>query len=278
MHIFAGVIFHHVANIFFVHCLGQGIPCAQILPLTSKPHHLNMSFLLHHGIIKADFLQAGISGKQIMIIRKIHQLMSLVQQIPQLKGKNTAIPQSSLLDILPGRCLIRLFLEGAHLADFTAICRNNIAVFFTWISRLNAHQHQVRLILIHLLAKPAQSRKILILHQRVNRTDHHRLVNINMLNISQIGCRQGNSRKGIPAARLHRNPHLLPQLIEDRRNLGPGSGYRHIRLRQHGLNLPVHLLHHRLILSRFSFKNLDKLLGADIVGQRPQPFPRTSRK
>ena len=139
--ILTGIFQHRLPNRALLHCLGQGIPCAQILPPATKSHNLNGCFLLCHGIVETDFFQPCILMIQIMIIRKINQLMGLVQKIGQAEGKDAAVPKRPLLYVLPRRGLVRLFPEGTDGAYAVLAFRNDIAVLLAWICRLDAHQH-----------------------------------------------------------------------------------------------------------------------------------------
>ena len=93
-----------------------------------------------------------------------------------------------------------------------------------------------------------------------------------MHHVHQIGGCQRNRREGIPTAGFHRNADILTQLIVNRRNLRFTGSDGHSRIGVHLLDLTVDSLHHGLIAAICLFEDLDKLLRADVIGQRPQTF------
>ena len=127
----------------FVHCLSQGIPGTQILPHTGEPDDLNLRLMLNHCIIEGDFLQRVVLIEQILIVSKIHQLMSLVHHISQLISKDTAIPECPLSNILLGHIHCRFFLKGLDCSRMIRTLRDDITVLFAGIGRLDAHQHKI---------------------------------------------------------------------------------------------------------------------------------------
>ena len=92
----------------------------------------------------------------------------------------------------------------------------------------------------------------------------------------EIGGGQGDSGKGVLAAGLYGNAHLIPKLVVDGGDLGSGGRDGHGCLRVSVQDLAVYPLDHGFILPVFCLKDLDKLFGADVVGERPQPLSRTA--
>ena len=266
MHVGAGIVHHGLAHAGLAHRFSQGVPGAKVLPLACKPHNLDLGFLFHHSIVKADFVQLSIFIKQILIIGKVDQLMGLIQHIAQLVGKHAAVPQRPLGDVSLCRFGVRLFLKGCNIAHGAAVFGDNIAVFFAGVGRLNAHQHQVGFAFGSLLTQGFQCLKVVILHIGVHRADHHRLLRVHALHIGQIGRCQRNGGEGIAAARFHRNAHFLPQLVVDGGNLGLAGGNGHSCPFVYLFDLAVHPLHHGFIASVRALENFNELLGTDIVG------------
>ena len=143
MHILTGLIQHGLADAWLLHGLGQGVPGAHILPLACKAHDLNLRFILNDRIIEADLLQRIIFTEKILIIGKVDQLMCLVKHIAQLVGKYAAVPKRTLRNVLFGCGGIGLFLKGLDRADGVGALRNDVAVLFAGIGRLNAHEREV---------------------------------------------------------------------------------------------------------------------------------------
>ena len=136
-------------NVFF-HCLGQCVPCAEILPHTGKTNDLDLRLMLHHRIVKGDFFQCIVLIKQVLIVGKIHQLMSLVHHIAQLISKHTTVPKCALRNVL--LCHIgRLFFEGLDCSHMIRTFRDDIPVLFAGIGRFDAHQHKIGFAFIRLL-------------------------------------------------------------------------------------------------------------------------------
>ena len=198
--------------------------------------------------------------------------MGATEDVFQLVGKHTAIPQRALGDVSLRRFHIRLFPEGFHLRGLVGGFRNDIAVFFRGVGRLDAHEHQIGFPLIRLRRQPLQGFKVILIHIGVHGTHHHGFLRGYSHHIHKVSRRQGDCRKGIPTAGLHGDANVVPQLVPDGGNLGLCRGNGHGGVCVHRLNLPVHPLHHGLIVPGFGFEKLDKLLGADVVGKRPQPL------
>ena len=198
--------------------------------------------------------------------------MGPVQHIPELIGKHAAIPQSALGDVALGNRRGGLFLEGADPGNRPFPLREDVAVLFAGIGGLNAHQHQVGLSLIRLPGKVLQRLKIVVIHIGIHRADHHGFVRGNAHHVHKIAGCQGNGRKGIPAEGLHGYAHFPAQLIVDQGNLGFGGGNGHLGLGIHTLDLAENPLHHGFVAAFPILKNLDKLFGANVITQRPQPL------
>ena len=198
--------------------------------------------------------------------------MGTVQHIAQPEGKHAAVPQCPLGNIGPGHLLGGLFLKHGNLADGFLPLGDDIAVLFAGIGGLNAHEHQVGIADRRPVVQGLQGLKIVVVHIGVHGADHHRGILGNSPDIPEIGGRQGNGRKGIPAAGLHADAHVLPQLIVNGGDLGFGGGDGHGGLRVYLPNLPVDPLDHGFQFSIGPVENLDKLLGTDIIGKGPQPL------
>ena len=151
VHIRALVVQFTLTDDAFIHCLSQGIPGTQIFPHTGEPDNLNLRLMLNHCIIEGDFLQRIVLIEQVLIVSKIHQLMSLVHHIAQLIRKDATVPKCALLNILLGHIHCRLFLERFNRSYMVGTLRNNITVLFTGIGRLDAHQHKIGFAFIRLL-------------------------------------------------------------------------------------------------------------------------------
>ena len=191
--------------------------------------------------------------------------MRLIQQILQLEGKHATVPQSTLRYIFFCCLRIRLFLEHAHRADCILAFRNNIAIFFTWISRFNTHQHKIILWLLRELCQLSEGSKIAFIYIWIYRRNNYGLFSRHMQYIVQIASCQSNSREGITTTRLNRNTYIVCQLVANRRNLTFRCGYRNLCLAVHTLDLLINSLQHRIMRTICILKNLNKLLRTDIV-------------
>ena len=192
--------------------------------------------------------------------------MSLVHHIAQPIGEHTAVPQGTLGDVACRNIRRGLFFEGLDTGHVVPAFRDDIAVFFAGIGGLNAHKHQIGLSLICLGGQLLQSFKIAVLHVRVYGANHHRLLRRNVQHIHQISRGQCNGRERVPAAGLHADAHILPQLIVDSGDLGLAGGNGHRGIRIHLFDLPVDPLNHGLIAAVLFFEELDELFGTDVVG------------
>ena len=140
-----------LTNNTFVHCLSQRIPCAKVFPHTGKTDNLNLRLMLCHSIVERNLLHGIVLVKQILIVCKIHHLMSFIHHITQFISKHTTIPECSLCNILFCHVRCRFLPEGPYLSYMVCTLWDDITVFLTGISRFNAHQHQICLALVCLL-------------------------------------------------------------------------------------------------------------------------------
>ena len=203
--------------------------------------------------------------------------MSLVQQIAKFECKDACIPQCTLCQILLGSFHIRLFLELLDLADVFAAFRDNVTILFAGISRFNAHQGQICSTLLCQFLQVFDGFVISVIHIGVNRADNNSFIFCHTQFVVQIGSSQCDGREGITAAGLYTNRCFFTQLILDSTCLRFAGCNSNLCISIYRGDLAVDTLHHRLILV-IILKQLDKLLAAHIVGKRPEPLARTTRK
>ena len=211
-----------------------------------------------------------------MIVCEVDQLVRNIHHILQLIGEHTAVPECPLSNVLLGYICRRLLLEGLDSSRKIGAFRDNVAVFFAGIGRLDAHKNEVRFPLLRLLGQPLQCFKVVILYIRIYRTDHHGLLRVDMLHIHQICRSQRDGRECVPAAGLDRDSHFVSQLVMDSRYLRLACGDGHSSIRVCLLDLTIDTLHHRFIGTVLFLENLNELLGTDIIGQRPKAFAGTA--
>ena len=151
VHIRALVVQFTLTDDAFIHCLSQGIPGTQILPHAGEPDNLNLRLMLHHRIVKGDLLQRIILIEQVLIICKVHQFVRLVHHVAQLIGKNAAIPECPMRNVLLCHIRSRLFLKCLDCSHMICAFRDDVAILFAGVGRLDAHQHKVCIAFIRLL-------------------------------------------------------------------------------------------------------------------------------
>ena len=278
MDILALLVKQCLAHRVAVHCLCQGVPGTKVFPGACKAHDLDLRLMLDHRVVKADFIEGVILIEQVIIIHEIDQLMGAVQHIAQLERKHAAVPESTLCNVVLCHFLRRLFLEHGHLADLLFADRDDVAVFLAGVSRLNAHQDQICAADGGTVAQCFQRLKVVVLHIGVYRANHHGFFLADALHVLQVGRCQSDSRKSIPAARLHADAHFLAQLIVDSRDLRFGGSNGDGCIRIDRLDLTVDALHHGFQFTVFPMEDLDELLGTDIIGKRPQTLAGTARQ
>ena len=164
MNVLALLIKQRLTYCLAVHCFGQGVPCAEIFPSACETHDFDLRLVLHHGIVKTDFVQGVVFVEQVLIVYKIDQLMGTFQHIAQLERKHAAVPERSLCNVVLCHFLRGLFLEHGHLADLLFTDGDDIAVFLAGIGRFNAHQDQICTADGSTVAQRFQCLKVIILH------------------------------------------------------------------------------------------------------------------
>ena len=270
MDILALLVKQCLAHRVAVHCLCQGVPGTKVFPGACKAHDLDLRLMLDHRVVKADFIEGVILIEQVIIIHEIDQLMGAVQHIAQLEREHATVPKRTLCNVVLCHFLRGLFLEHGHLADLLFADGNNITVFLAGVGRLNAHQDQICTADSGTVSQCFQCLKVVVLHIGVYRADDNGFFLTDALHVLQVGRCQSNSRKSIPAARLHADAHFLAQLIVDGRDLRFGSSNGDGCIGIDRLDLTIYALDHRFQLTVFPVEDLDELFGANIVGKRPQ--------
>ena len=232
--------------------------------------------MLDHRVVKADFIEGVILIEQVLIVHKINEFMGAVQHIAQLEGKHAAVPKRTLCNVVLCHFLRGLFLEHGHLADLLFADGDDVAIFLAGVGRLNAHQDQICAADGGTVAQCFQRLKVVVLHIGVYRADHHGFFLTDALHVLQVSCGQSDSRKSIPAARLHADAHFLAQLIVDGRDLRLGGSNGDGCIRIDRLDLTVDALHHGFQFAVFPMEDLNELLGTNIIGKRPQTLAGTA--
>ena len=207
--VLAGFVQDNFTLSLICHDFSHHIPGTNILPVTAVTQNLNARLFLDYRIVETDLGQGIIFIEQIAIILKVNHAVCFVQQIAQLKCKDTCIPQRTLSQILLSCFHIRFFLEFFNLADIFAVFRDDIAILFTWICRLNAHQRQICTILLCQFLQVFDSFIIGIVYIRVNWAYNNSLILCNAQFIMEISCSQCDGRERIAAARLYTNRSLF---------------------------------------------------------------------
>ena len=275
--IFAGFIQNSLALGLVCHDLSHHVPCTNILPVTAIPQNLNAGLFLDHSIVKADFGQGIILVEQVTVVLEVDHAMSLVQQIAKFKCKDACIPQCALCQILLGSFHIRLFLEFFNLTDIFAAFRDNVAVLFTWIGRLDAHQCQISTALLCKFLQSLDCLVIGVIHIGIDRADNNSFILCHAHFIVQIGSSQCDSREGITAAGFYTNRCLFAQLILDSTCLRFAGCNGNLGICIYRGDLTIDTLQHRFVFV-IILEQLDELLATHIIRKRPESLTRTTRK
>ena len=272
IHILARIIKDGISLCPLRHHLRHRVPRPDVLPLAGIAENPDGLLLLCNGIVKTDLREGSVFCKKILIIAEVNERMRFLQKIRELKRKNSRVPESAPFDIVLCSLKVRLFPEFSHHGDLVLRLRNDIAVFFGRIGRLDSHQREARASLCRIVRELFQFFKIGIIHVRVDRAHDDRLLPAHMQPVMEKCRCQSNRRKSVPPHRLDADGHVLAQLVPDRRDLRLCGRNRHTCIRVRLADLPVYALHHRLITPVRQTEQLNKLLRAHIIRERPEPF------
>ena len=247
MDVAAGFIQPGVPQHVLLHGFRQGVPGAQVFPFPGKPHHGNIRFMFHYRIVKGNFGQGIVAAEQVRVIRIGKQLPGPFQHVGNFVGKHAAVPQAALVNILLCRGGVRFFFKGGNFGNRIFRFRNDIAVFFTGVRGMDAHQHQVGRALLGQLPQLVKGGKIPFVHIGIHRAHHHRFLFRNALYVMQIRRRQGDGRKGIPPAGFHADTHVFPKLVMNRGHLRLAGGNRNRCVRICRFDLTENALRHGFV-------------------------------
>ena len=204
--------------------------------------------------------------------------MEFAYQILQAKGEHAGIPERVLFQIFLRPPRVRLLAEFPDVADMLPVLGNNVAILVTWISGFHAKQRQVGPVFLHEALQRMHGLIIVVLDERVYRADDDALRTVHPLLVMEVCGRQRDGRKRVPPGRFHADGHVLADLVVYRADLRLAGRNRNSNLRIRLDKLPAHALCHGLVFTPLIFQQGDKLLAADVVGQRPQPLPASTRQ
>ena len=144
--------------------------------------------MLNNRVVKADVRKVGVNFFQSFVRGRAKNFFCLVENVTELERKNSAIPQRARSDKFFRVDEIRLLFERDNFADNFGRSRNDVTIFFAWISRLNSHKYKRRV--VNLRGERGELRKKIIVNIRIDGTNYNRFVQVDALNVVQISRRQ----------------------------------------------------------------------------------------
>lgn len=143
----------------------------------------------------------------------LHIFPSDNQQIAQAENEHAAVPQCAAIYQFLCLVFIGLFGKSFHLQSTPDPASGyDIAVFGGSISRLYAHKHQLRYILLHCFGHLLDDTEVALIGIWVTRHDNNHLVRTAQFLFFQIQAGQGDDGEGVPPFWLGHHTGCTSQL------------------------------------------------------------------
>ena len=196
--------------------------------------------------------------------------------------KNAAVPQRPRLHKAGRLLLVRFFAEAGHTDQFPVLpLRYYITVFCGRVGRHTAQKSDRLLPAFKILTQTDNPLKKGSVRIRIHRKKRHNVIRRRPFFRQQVSAGKHHGRKRIAAHRLHGHLRLLAELALDQLHLRAARTDNRIPGQACLLQLTVNALEHGTFFAAartaiLIIHQLDILLGAQIIGERPEALSGTA--
>ena len=263
-------IFSHdgIADGAVGHLFGEAVPGAKVFPFSTERDNHDRRGLLCHLVVETDFGQFEVTCPQLVESRGIDIAGNIIVEETKLEGKDTTVPQGSVMYQSLGILYLGLLHKTGHgevSSPLPGRVGHDIAKLRRGPRGTYAHEHEVGHTLLGGLRHLCDDIEIATLGIGVDGHHHNHFVATALLLLQEMGYGQGNGRKSAAAFGLGNDIDMSTELRGDGiflRHAGcDGNGGIETR----GLDLPHHTLQHRLAGAVGGFQQFKELLGAGVV-------------
>lgn len=261
------------------HLIGQRVPCAQVLPPARIGDRADGRCPLHDLVIEGVLGQLGVAGAELV--------ESVAGQVPggeagepaEPEREHAAVPEGTLGDELPSGPLVGLLGEALD-ASGPALPRrgHDVSVLAAGVGGLHAHEDELGEIRLDGVVELDDAVVVGLVGVAVDGhyDDGIALAGALLEREAGAGERDGGGR--VAALGLEHQRVAAAHLPADRFLLARAGGDGDVDVGVDGTDLAEYALDHGDVVPVRVAQDLEELLGAGAVGERPQARARAARE
>lgn len=259
------------------HLVGQRVPGAQVLPLARVGDRADGRRPLHDLVVEGVLRQLGITRAELV--------ESVAGQVPggktgepaEPEREHAAVPEGPLGDELPRSPRVGLLGEALD-ASGPALTRrgHDVAVLAAGVGRLHAHEDELGEFRLDGLVELDDAVVVRLVRVAVDGHDDHGVALAGTLLEREIRAREHDGRGGVAALGLEHQRVAALHLAADGLLLAGAGCDGYVDVGVDASDLAEDALDHGDVVAVRIAQDLEELLGAGAVGERPQARARAT--
>lgn len=268
---------HDAAGCVLGHLVGQRVPGAQVLPLARVGDRADGRRPLHDLVVEGVLGQLGIAGAELLEGPARQILGGEAGEPAEPEREHAAVPEGPLGDEFPRGPLVGLLGEALD-ASGPALPRrgHDVSVLAAGVGGLHAHEDQFGEIRLDGLVEPHDTVVVRLVRVAVDGHDDDGVALAGALLEREIRAREHDGRGGVAAFRLEHKSVVALHLAADGLLLARAGGDGYVDVGVDGADLAEDALDHGDVVAVRIAQDLEELLGAGAVGERPQARARAA--
>lgn len=268
---------HDAAGCVLGHLVGQRVPGAQVLPLARVGDRADGRRPLHDLVVEGVLRQLGVARAELV--------EGVAGQVPggeagepaEPEREHAAVPEGPLGDELPRSPLVGLLGEALDPAGPALTRRgHDVAVLAAGVGGLHAHEDQLGEVRLDGLVEPHDAVVVRLVGVAVDGHDDNGVALARALPEREMRAREHDGRGGVAALRLEHKSVVALHLAADGLLLARAGGDGYVDVGVDGADLAEDALDHGDVVAVRIAQDLEELLGAGAVGERPQARARAA--